>query len=221
MKLKTSLFALIALPSLEACPFSHVGEDNPHAAEHPDDQRMLLQEAREETLVTKHFADRKLQDRFEGTSVEAIDAAQADIREMMQNGLGPKFVRLGFHDCVGGCNGCVDMSNSDNAGLDDPIDALDSTVSFYEIQLTRADVWALAALTAAGDMQPAEVLGRGAYNKHYYGRESCFEAKGVCCGPDVVMPSNHITTEDLLDFFSDEFAFSSTETVAILGAHTL
>jgi hypothetical protein len=36
----------------------------------------------------------------------------------------PNFVRLGFrgfHDCVGGCNCCVNMTNQDNRGLAWPI----------------------------------------------------------------------------------------------------
>jgi hypothetical protein len=219
MKLKTALLALIALRSLEACPFSHLSGDNPHSAEQPEDQRMLLQDASEEPLAIKHFADRKLQNRFDGSSAEAIDAAQAEILNIMQEEprLGPKFVRLGFHDCVGGCDGCVDMSNPDNAGLDPPIDALLFTVSFYQDQLTRADIWALAALTAAEAMQ-RNAPGRMTYNFDYYGRESCPDERG---GPDVQMPSNHISTGDLLDFFADQFDFDPTETVAIMGVHTL
>jgi hypothetical protein len=217
MNLKTALLALIALPSLEACRFSHLGGDNPQA-EQPEEQRMLqLQEARDEPLATKHFADRKLL--FVGNANEAIEAAKAEILDIMQTEprLGPKFVRLGFHDCVGGCDGCVDMNNSDNAGLDPPIAALSSTVSFYQEQLTRADVWALAALSAAEAMQ-RNAPGRMTYNFEYYGRESCSDERG---GPDVQMPSNHILTEDLLEFFHDKFDFDPTETVAIMGVHTL
>lgn len=50
--------------------------------------------------------------------IEALIATTLDVN------LAPKFVRLGFHDCVpdalfqGGCDGCVDLSNPDNAGLD-------------------------------------------------------------------------------------------------------
>jgi hypothetical protein len=35
--------------------------------------------------------------------------------------LAQKFVRLGFPDCVGACDGCVDLTNPDNNGLDIPI----------------------------------------------------------------------------------------------------
>ena len=43
----------------------------------------------------------------------AIPLIKADIKALIAAfpALAPKFVRLTFHDCVGGCNGCVDMTN--------------------------------------------------------------------------------------------------------------
>ena len=62
---------------------------------------------------------------------------------------------MGFHDCVGGCDGCVDMNNPDNAGLDVPILALQPVVErFGHFGVTRADLWVLAALEGAGGQQP-------------------------------------------------------------------
>ena len=107
------------------------------------------------------------------------------------------------------------MENPDNSGLDVPIDALIRTATFYQNQLTRADIWALAATTAANEMQRS---GNVPYRFDYYGRETCGDMEG---GPDIAMPSNHVTTDDLLDFFSEEFGFTNRETVAIMGAHTL
>jgi Peroxidase len=42
-----------------------------------------------------------------------IPQIKADIKALIATNpaLAPKFVRLTFHDCVGGCNGCVDMTN--------------------------------------------------------------------------------------------------------------
>ena len=28
-----------------------------------------------------------------------------------------KMIRIGFHDCVGGCDGCLNVDNDSNAGL--------------------------------------------------------------------------------------------------------
>jgi hypothetical protein len=42
-----------------------------------------------------------------------IPQIKTDIKALIaaNPALAPKFVRLTFHDCVGGCNGCVDMTN--------------------------------------------------------------------------------------------------------------
>ena len=57
------------------------------------------------------LASRKLQDL--NVDEEDIVSIQSDVRALIDGTrtLAPKFVRLLFHDCVGGCNGCVDMAN--------------------------------------------------------------------------------------------------------------
>jgi len=54
-------------------------------------------------------------------AADVVTGARAEIRRIIQNAfsndpaldvnLAAKFVRMGFHDCVGGCDGCVDMTN--------------------------------------------------------------------------------------------------------------
>jgi hypothetical protein len=63
----------------------------------------------------------------------------------------PKFVRLGFHDCVGGCDGCVDLGNPDIFGLEEPIDALASVVAAHTSDggLTRAEQNSVSVSTAS------------------------------------------------------------------------
>jgi hypothetical protein len=34
--------------------------------------------------------------------------------------------RLNFHDCVGGCNGCVNLNDGSNAGLSNIVQTLES-----------------------------------------------------------------------------------------------
>jgi hypothetical protein len=85
---------------------------------------------------------------------EAVAAAENNIWDLLRRDqpLGPKFVRLGFHDCVRGCDGCVDLSNPNNGGLDLPIAALEMIVADHEnlsIGFSRADIWAFAALLGA------------------------------------------------------------------------
>ncbi len=50
------------------------------------------------------------------------------------------------------CDGCINMDNSDNAGLQDGIDALEAVLVQAEaagITIGRADLWALAGQLGA------------------------------------------------------------------------
>ena len=107
----------------------------------------------------------------------------------------PKFLRLGFHDCVGGCDGCVDLTNPDNKGLREPIEAIGGLVRKFRNSLSRADIWALATLVAA-DM--AVVHGRPGglrFPMRYIGRRDCNGANDIGLGgPHVNMPGNDLVS---------------------------
>lgn len=167
---------------------------------------------------------------------DAISFAVADINEIIKNQttIAPTFVRLGFHDCVGGCDGCVDLGNPDNAGLEVAINALSSVVNnskYTEAGLSRADLWALAAITGANYAKPDTSY---FFESAYYGRTNC-EDIGLPCldansnevsctattGPHRDLPSANLDTEDVLDFFNDNFGFTDDETVALMGAHSI
>merc|ERR1719391_1287496 len=62
----------------------------------------------------------------------------------------PTAVRLSFHDCVGGCDGCLNVDNPDNAGLADIVASLEDVYvdNGYNSVLSRADFWALAGVYA-------------------------------------------------------------------------
>ena len=51
---------------------------------------------------------------------------------------------------LGGCDGCLNVNNPDNAGLADLVDSLDTvyTTNGYDSVLSRADFWALAGVYA-------------------------------------------------------------------------
>ena len=55
-----------------------------------------------------------------------------------------------FHDCVSSqCDGCLNLDNASNAGLDGIISDLDQLyVGIYDSDMSRADFWALAAVKA-------------------------------------------------------------------------
>lgn len=148
-----------------------------------------------------------------------VDNARAAIFQVIKAGaqspssvnLHAKFVRLAFHDCVGGCDGCVDMSNPDNAGLDVPIDALAPICSTFASQgLSRADIWALAGLVGAKEAQPPTATDNRVFRLEKTGRPTCQggNAKG---GPSQTMPSSNGNTDHVLEFFSSNFGFQPKE----------
>ncbi len=54
----------------------------------------------------------------------------------------------GFHDCVGGCNGCINFNNPDNNGLKPAVDALTKLYTengYKDYGVSLADFFALAA----------------------------------------------------------------------------
>ncbi len=54
----------------------------------------------------------------------------------------------GFHDCVGGCNGCINFNNSDNNGLAPAVNTLTQIYksnNFKSFNVSLADFFALAA----------------------------------------------------------------------------
>ena len=55
---------------------------------------------------------------------------------------------LVFHDCVSSqCDGCLNLDNPSNAGLDKIVKDLDQLyVGTYDSDMSRADFWALAAI---------------------------------------------------------------------------
>lgn len=134
----------------------------------------------------------------------------------------PKFLRLGFHDCVGGCDGCVNLSNADNKGLEEPINAIYPIVDRFKGRLSRADIWAMATLVSA-DLSLVKDRPAGLrFPMRYVGRKDCegANAKGMG-GPDFTLPSSHVTTHELLDFFRERFDFDTEETVIIMGVHAV
>lgn len=147
------------------------------------------------TRGSKKFHRRNLQ--VELTPGEAIADLKADILSLIEDDpdLGPKFLRLGFHDCVGGCDGCVNVYNVDNAGLDVPIDELESLVQEYAAVLIRTDVWATAALVAVDTAQESEYALE--YDYGAYGRPQC-DDPDFRRGPNPAMPGPHLTTGELL-----------------------
>jgi len=142
-----------------------------------------------------------------------------DVRETTRNDYRPllaNVVRLAFHYCVGdsGCDGCIDMSHPDNAGLDLSVDYLeDKAPAWLESGLSKADLYALAAMVAA-NMALGNAGWESDLSNFEIGRTDC-DATEVT---NEVFPDSHVSP---FAFFEENFGFTPRETTVIMGAHTL
>jgi Peroxidase len=154
------------------------------------------------------------------TSVEeAIQTATTMITQIVTDDppMGAKCIRLSFHDCVGGiCDGCVELASPSNFGLKAPIDALDPVVQICGPYLTPGDVWALCGLVSARVSQKVTSV---EFPLQFVGRPHC-AGGDTTGGPHRILPSAHFTTNKVVTFFANEFGFTESDTVAILGAHS-
>lgn len=73
-----------------------------------------------------------------------------------------KFLRAAFHDCMGGCDGSINIAKADNRGLEDYVSKMTqafasvissktnpSTYALF-IRMSRADFWVLCEERALG-----------------------------------------------------------------------
>eukprot|EP00091_Calanus_sinicus_P024255 TRINITY_DN8594_c0_g1_i2.p1 TRINITY_DN8594_c0_g1~~TRINITY_DN8594_c0_g1_i2.p1 ORF type:complete len:297 (+),score=71.46 TRINITY_DN8594_c0_g1_i2:81-893(+) len=157
----------------------------------------------------------------------------------------PAAVRLTFHDCVGGCNGCLNVENPDNKGLEEVVARLEDVYQeqqFYHI-VSRADIWALMGIWAINESIAINNADCALYgpngtlpspNEHSYencqmvpelqvpflwGRKDCKTAPYT--EKDVHLPAPTLGYVDLMKFFSSEFGFTPREVTALMGVHTL
>lgn len=111
------------------------------------------------------------------------------------------------------------MTNVDNRGLEVPIDAIASIVDEYNSTLSRADIWALAALVSSEEAQNGN--NRVSFPFEWYGRVDCNSIDGKSSDTSQTLPSPNLTTHQLFQFFSENFGLTTRETVALMGAHTI
>jgi len=156
------------------------------------------------SIVSQYIEDFRL-------DFDVRDTARNDYRPLLAN-----MVRLAFHYCVGdsGCDGCIDMSHPDNAGLELSVNYLEEKVpAWSEAGLSKADLYALAAMVAAN-----MALGGNGWDTDLsnfeIGRTDCDESEIT----QDVFPDGHVSP---FSFFEDSFGFSARETTVIMGAHAL
>ena len=57
----------------------------------------------------------------------------------------------GFHSCVGGCNGCINLNEVDNKGFEEfsfGLEDIYQRLNLEKKEISRADFWALTAIVA-------------------------------------------------------------------------
>lgn len=125
------------------------------------------------------------------------------------------------------------MSNQANLGLTKPMDALTDVVTQHAADgVTRADIWALAATVGADILQRSN--SRIDFTFNTWGRVNCEDTGSPCLdengntvtcsstlGSHRPHPGVNMFTADVYQFFLDEFGFDQTDTITILGAHTI
>jgi len=140
----------------------------------------------------------------------------------------PAMVRLTFHDCVGGCDGCLNVNDPDNAGLEDLVADLEAVYQSENLGsiISRADMWALLGIWAVE--QTIEKSNDECSNcdtvpdlqvEFQWGRVDC----GTAPNSDVLLhyPSGLLNYDGLMSFFASEFGYTEREVTALMGAHTL
>merc|ERR1719266_1926070 len=135
----------------------------------------------------------------------------------------PAMVRLTFHDCVGGCDGCLNVNDPDNAGLEDLVSDLEAVYQSEGLNTTisRADMWALLGIWAVQqtidksneecedcDSVPDLQL------DFQWGRVDCDTAP--YSDSFLHYPSGLLNYDELMSFFDSEFGYTEREVTALL-----
>lgn len=169
--------------------------------------------------------------------------------ELSRNDLVAGLVRLSFHDAgtfdkvtdTGGIDGCVDISDPDNVGLELIIDELAPLVNKYKNLASRADVWAFAANVAIETAANSTVTqGYGGNNifkeitqdigslrnfslpPFRFGRKDSTKDAKSCHKRDLGrLPSAEKAGLHLKETMVERMGFTMDEVTALMGAHTL
>lgn len=218
-KLRSIVVLALLLAVAQACPY--LVREQEKQGNLRDNAKPAQSERQTRKKIKEPLISLKYDWNTPTTVAQAVRIASAQIKQVIEDnlqfGLSAKFVRLAFHDCVGGCDGCVDMRSPSNFGLDLPIDCLEHIVTHNKQFLTTGDVWALAGLVSA---RLSQMSTGSRFALQYVGRPQC-AGNATYGGPPRMLPSAHFTTKQVVHFFKTTFNFSADETVALMGAHSL
>jgi len=159
--------------------------------------------------------------------VSPLTSAQVDtvIRQSRSvvRGNFPTMLRLTFHDCVGGCDGCVNVGDSDNNGLAALVADLETVYQdngFAEV-LSRADMWAILGIWAVQQTIDNNNVSTvpDLQVDYTYGRVDCGSAPYTSSSDN--FPSAKLNYQGIMEYFATEFGFTPLEVTALMGAHTI
>jgi hypothetical protein len=131
-------------------------------------------------------------------------------------------IRLAFHDCITGCNGCIDAANPDNGGLKDIATELSKMHSelkherYYGLYLSRSDLWVLVSFRAVYIASNYPDLTESILN-FKFGRKDC--RQGALFDKHEDLP-NALGVWDEVKSHFQRFNLTNREIVAIMGIHS-
>ena len=157
-----------------------------------------------------------------GITSETVSAIKEDMREWLNSNsryIG-RGLRLSFHDCVSfACDGCVNLSQAANVGLDEVIEELENEIIVnYQDEMSRADFWALAGIVA---------LEVGATNGGTNLPEIVFKSGRVDCAvsqdddQEFEYPNGAMDHDSMFAYMESHFGYNANQTTALMGAHAL
>jgi len=140
----------------------------------------------------------------------------------------PAMLRLTFHSCVGGCDGCLNVNDPNNAVLGDLVAALEEKYQSEGLAdiISRADLWALLGIwaveqTIAKNNEECQDCGTvpALQTEFQWGRVDCQTAPYT----DALLnfPSTLLDHSGLMNYFASEFGFTEREVTAMMGSHTI
>lgn len=162
---------------------------------------------------------------------EHICTMKSDMVEMFENTmtLQAGALRLGFHDCVDNCDGCINFEIGSNNGLQPIVAALKTLYTEKKYKenygVSRADVWATASVVAVE-------LGVKLSNEQREDKKSCppfltdlqwgrTDNEDCSKQTDEEFPNPNMNYEGMMTYFDKQLNFTEEEVVALMGAHSL
>lgn len=170
-----------------------------------------------------------------------FDVVKSIINDMLDNNtnsenvkfLIPGSVRLVFHDCIGGCNGCINKDQKGNEGLEQIINAMERYYKKEEVitYLSRADFWTLTSVIAINkgvdinnewckSHPEVEDCENPKVNMHWLsGRFDCNQSPFSSGNDD--LPDSNMDSPAFNAWWRKTFNLSPNNGVSLMGLHTL